>query len=200
LLTLLRRVRLSFRSTHAGVAESSGRKPRTWTNVLGKSSSVAVRTEVTDQSARLPLRASSIGAGARGTALRPPGNWKVARPSSPTPFGQVAAALLQAAVVLEPAASAKAPVSARPSHRGCPGTSGAWLGRRRRQQWTISDSAMLRAAMRSGAVASRQKDQRRRQQTRARRLLLPDNRDRHATGGSVTPFRCEALVRDRRRR
>jgi hypothetical protein len=37
---------------------------------------------------------------------------------------------------------------------------------------TIGDSAMLSAAMRSGAVASRLKEQRRRQQTRARRLPL----------------------------
>ena len=107
----------------------------------------------------LPLRASSIGAGARGTALHPLGNWKVARPSSPTPFGQVAAALLPAAVVLEPAASAKATVSARPSHRAARATSGAWLGRRRLQQWTISDSPMLSAAVRSGAAASRQTQQ-----------------------------------------
>jgi hypothetical protein len=45
--------------------------------------------------------------------------------------------------------------------------------------WTISDSAMLSAAMRSGVVASRQKEQRRRQQTRARRL----------------PFRTHAVTR-----
>ena len=40
---------------------------------------------------------------------------------------------------------------------------------------TISDSAMLSAAMRSGAVASRQKEQRRRQETGLGDWLRPDS-------------------------
>ena len=55
--------------------------------------------------------------------------------------------------------------------------------------WTISDSAMLSAAMRSDAVASRQKEQRWRQQTRARRLLSaqPQPRDRPTPRGCSPP-------------
>jgi len=58
--------------------------------------------------------------------------------------------------------------------------------------WTISDRAMLSAAMRSGAVASRQKEQRRRATTRARRLLLPDTTSHGTT--LVIPVRKRKRV------
>jgi hypothetical protein len=64
--------------------------------------------------------------------------------------------------------------------------------------WTISDSAMLSAAMRSGAVASRQKEHRRRATTRARRLLLPDT-TRHDVIG-LMPARERKRVSTRSRR
>ena len=109
----------------------------------------------------LPLWASSIGGDAYVTSLDAPGKPEaVATASVDRPagaFSQGAAPLLQAAVVLKATANAKqqsAPAnSARCYAAGCSHS----YPPRTAPLRTISDSGMRSAAMRSGAVASRQK-------------------------------------------
>ena len=126
---------------------------------------------------RVLLRASSIGGDAYVTSLDAPGKPEaVATASVDRPagaFSHGAAPLLQAAVVLKATANAKQQSAPANSARSYPAGCSHSYPPRTALLWTISDSAMLSAAMRSGAVPS-QKEQRWRQQTRARRLPLPD--------------------------